>query len=45
MYQQLYHSEILRSAQNAFMCFAKISEQTAIISLYGIHLSVFIADI
>ena len=41
MYHQLQHSEILCSAQNAFMCFAWISEQTAIISVYSINLSVF----
>ena len=35
------HSEILRSAHNAFMCFVWISEQTAIISLYSINLAVF----
>jgi len=29
---------------NAFMCFALISEQTAIISLYTINLSVFIIE-
>ena len=32
---------MLRSAHNAFMCFARISEQTAIISVYSINLSVF----
>jgi hypothetical protein len=37
MYHQLSHSEILRSTHNAFMCFAWISEQTAIISLYSIN--------
>jgi hypothetical protein len=31
-------------AYNAFMCFAWISEQTAIISLYSINLSVFITE-
>ena len=41
MYHQLQHSEILCSAHNAFMCVAWISEQTAIISLYSINLSVF----
>jgi hypothetical protein len=44
MYHQLQHSEILCSAQNAFMCFAFISEQTAIISLYNINLSLFITE-
>jgi len=44
MYNQLQHSEILYSAQNAFMCFAWISEQRAIISLYSINLPVFIAE-
>jgi len=32
------------SAYSAFMCFAWISEQTAIISLYSINLSVFITE-
>ena len=41
MYHQMKHREILCSAQNAFMCFVWISEQTAIISLYSINLSVF----
>ena len=41
MYHQLKYSEILCSAHNAFMCFAWVSEQTAIISLYSIKLSVF----
>ena len=41
MFQQIYHLEILCSAHNAFMCFAWISEQTAIISLYSINSSVF----
>ena len=44
MYHQLYHSEILCSAHNAFMCVAWISEQTAIISLYSINVSVFITE-
>ena len=39
---QLEHSEILCSALNAFMFFVWISEQTAIISLYSINLSVSI---
>jgi len=38
MYHQLQHSEILCSAHNAFLCFAWISEQTALISLYSIDL-------
>jgi len=42
MYVQVKHSEILCSDHNAFVCFAWISEQTAIISLYSIKLSVFI---
>jgi len=29
---------------SAFMCFVRISKQTAIISLYNIHLSVFITE-
>ena len=44
MYHQLQRSEILCSAHSAFMCFAWISEQTAIISLYSINLSVFITE-
>ena len=44
MYHQLQHSEILCSAHNAFMRFARISDQTAIISLYSINLSVFITE-
>ena len=44
MYHQLKHSEILCSAQIAFMCFVWISEQTAIFSLYSINLSVFITE-
>ena len=43
MYHKPYHSEILCSAHNAFTCFAWISEQTAIISLNSVNLSVFIA--
>ena len=41
MYHQLYHTEILCSAHNVFMCFVRISEQTATISLYSINLSGF----
>jgi hypothetical protein len=44
MYHQLWRSEILRSAHNAFMCFVCISEQTGTISLYSINLSVFITE-
>ena len=44
MYHQLKHSGILCSAHNVFMCFVWISEQTAIISLYSINLSVFITE-
>jgi len=44
MYHQLQHSEILCSAQNACMCFAWISEQKAIVSLYSINLTVFITE-
>jgi len=44
MYHQLQYSEMLRSAHNAFMCFVWISEQSAIISLYGINLTVFITE-
>ena len=44
MYRQLQHSEILCSAHTAFTCFAWISEQTAIISLYSVNLSVFITE-
>jgi hypothetical protein len=42
MYRQLQHSETLCSAHIAFMCFAWISEQTAIISQYSINLTVFV---
>ena len=45
MYHQLQHSEILCSAHNALMCFVWISEQTAIISLYSINLSVFKTEV
>jgi len=38
------HSEILCSANNAFTCFVWFSEQTGIISLYSINLSVFITE-
>ena len=41
MYRQLYNSEIMCSAHNTFMCFVWVWEQTAIISLYTINLSVF----
>ena len=45
MYHQLFHSEILCSAHNAFMCFAWISEQTAIFPpLYSNNWRVFVAD-
>jgi hypothetical protein len=44
MYHQLQHSEILCSAHNTFMCFAWISEQTAICSLYRINFSVLITE-
>jgi hypothetical protein len=44
MYHQLQHTEILYSAHIAFMCFAWISEQTAIIFLYSINLPVFITE-
>ena len=46
MYHQFQHSEIVCSAHNAFMCFAWISEQTAIagISLYSIYLSFFLTE-
>ena len=44
MYQQLFHSEILCSPYNAYMCFAWIWEQTMVISLYSINLSVFITE-
>ena len=36
MYRQLSHSEIVCSAHNAFMCFAWVSEHSAIISLHSI---------
>ena len=41
MFHQLQHSEIVCCAHSAFMCFVWISEQTAIISLCSINLSVF----
>jgi hypothetical protein len=44
MYHQHQHTEILCSAHSAFMCFAWISEETAIVSLYSINLSVFITE-
>jgi len=44
MYHQVYRSEILCSAHTVFMYFVWISEQTAIFSLYGINLSVFITQ-
>jgi hypothetical protein len=44
MYQHFEHSEIRCSAQNVLMCFALISEQTAIISPYRINLKVFITE-
>jgi hypothetical protein len=40
MYHQLEHAEILCSAHHAFMCFAWISEQTAVSSLYNINITV-----
>ena len=43
-YHQLQHTEILCSAHNEFMRFAWISEQTAIISLCSINLSVFVTE-
>jgi len=39
-----FNIQKLCSAHNAFMCFAWISEQRAIISLYRINLSVFITE-
>jgi len=42
IYHQLEHTKILCSAHNAFMCFVRISEQTAIISLYSSNLYVSI---
>jgi len=46
MYHQLLHSEILCSAHTAFMCFAWISEQTAVFfpHLYSNNLPVFVTD-
>jgi hypothetical protein len=44
MYHQIQHTEIPCSAHIAFMCIVWISEQTAIISLYNINLSVFITE-
>jgi hypothetical protein len=43
-YHKLKHTEILGSTHNAFICFACISEQTAIISVYTINLSIFITQ-
>jgi hypothetical protein len=45
MYHQLQHSQIVGSAHNAFMCFAWISQQTAVISQYSIKLFVFISEV
>jgi len=42
MFHQLLHTIILCSAHNALMCYAWISEQTVIISVYSINLFVFI---
>jgi len=44
IYHQLKQSETLCSAHNAFICFAWISEQTAIISLYSINWLVCITE-
>jgi len=44
IYHQLYHTEILFSAHNAFMCCTWNSEQTAIISVYSNNLAVFITE-
>ena len=44
MYNKLEHPDILCSVHHAFTCFAWISEQTAIISLYSINLLVFITE-
>ena len=44
MYHQLQHTEILCSTHYTFMCFAWISEQRVIISLYSINVSVFIKE-
>jgi hypothetical protein len=43
-YHQFQRLEILCSAHNEFMCFAWISEQTAIITLHSISLLVFITE-
>ena len=37
-------TEIPCSAHNEFMCFAWISEQTVIISLYSTNVSIFITE-
>jgi hypothetical protein len=44
MYQQVWHTKILRSAHSVFMCFVWIWEQTAIISLYSINRLIFITE-
>ena len=44
MCHQVKHKKIVCYAHIAFMCFAWILEQTAIISLYHIHSSVFVTE-
>jgi hypothetical protein len=44
-YQQVQRSKILRGAHIAFMCFTRISEQTAIFTLYIIKWLVFITEV
>jgi hypothetical protein len=43
-YHQIWHSKILRSAHTVFMCFVWISEQTAVIFLYGIDWLAFVTE-
>ena len=45
MCHQVKHKKIVCYAHIAFMCFAWILEQTAIISLYSLNLSVFISKV
>jgi hypothetical protein len=44
-YSQASHSKILRGAHIAFMCFVRISEQTAISALHSINWLVFITEV
>jgi hypothetical protein len=44
MYLQLKQTEILFSADNTFMCFVWIEEQTAFLYPYSAYLSVFVTE-